>query len=271
MRFTGLLAVLLVPTSALAQPSRSEGWPCQGKVDPSFVRAAEETGGKVLLLKPTELAGATADFKASSQHEETVLRVGGTLAEGLYEFAVPIDSTIESVYFVVSMQCLQDAVLVLPSGVALGISDPAVEYHHFESVRLFIVQQPAPGLWKVTTRGRGLVSLIVTAKTELRLGGVRYADGGVPVVSESKLGKNLQLEALTFGAPREVGFQFVGRDAARIADVDLLLEKDSDLYQTYSSLVVTPTVDFRLAMVGQDANGFPFQRIEPQLSGAVKP
>lgn len=142
-------------SSALTPQAQDQpGWPCMGNVDPVYIRSAEATGGKVSLFKRSEMAkGAAAVIAGSQGHEQIVVRAGGELDEGAYEFDVPIDSTIESVHFFVSMQCLQSASLHRPSGEALRLEDTDVEHHAFEAVRLFTVKTPAPGGWKVRVAG----------------------------------------------------------------------------------------------------------------------
>ncbi len=174
MRFTIFLAACLcLPFEAAAQPASSQqssrpGWPCAGKVDPAYVTIAEATGGKVLLFHPTELEGAALDIRASRHTTRPSFARQGSLPR-IVRVPVPIDSTIESVYFFVSVQCLQAVTLMTPSGQELVTGTAGVEYHQFEAIRLFVVPRPAPGVWKVIAAGSGFFSMIVTAKSDLRL------------------------------------------------------------------------------------------------------
>ena len=162
------------------QPKNQIGWPCSGKVDPSFIRTAEATGGKVLLFTPNEITGAADDMAASSGHRETVFRAGGQLADGVHDFEIPLDSTIESAYFFVALQCQQFVAVLQPSGDELRADGPGVDYHAFEAVRLVTIKAPSPGTWRVRMAGRGFFSVIVTAKTTLALTAVSLAENGVP-------------------------------------------------------------------------------------------
>jgi hypothetical protein len=258
MRFTIFLAVCVcLPFEAVAQPASSQqssrpGWPCAGKVDPVYVTTAEATGGKVMLFHPTEVEGAAVDSRASRAHDETVFRAAGQLAEESYEFMIPIDSTIESAYFFVSVQCLHAVTLMTPSGQQLVTGTAGVEYHQFEAVRLFVVPRPVPGVWKVTAAGRGFFSMIVTAKSDLSLDNVVFANG--------------LAEATLSGSVRHAGFQFVAANGAPIRALQLNLEEESLERRKYRGQVVRPRADFRLAVSGLDANGFPFQRMESRLS-----
>jgi hypothetical protein len=267
MRSTILLAfVVWLPASAQAQQQEGRpGWPCAGKVDPAYLRTAEATGGSVMMFHPSELGGAAAEIIASQRHEDTILRAGDQVAEGVYEYDVPVDSAIESVYFQVSMQCLQVATIVTPSGEPLGAAAPGVEYHHFESIRLFVVHKPTPGLWKVTVGGRGLLLLNVGAKTGLTLGGVTFPQGELPLRSGSPAGRTLRVEATLNGDARQLAFYFVSPTGEPIRAFDLWPEKQSDDHRTYGGEVTTPDADFRVAVAGQDENGLRFQRVDPRL------
>ena len=226
----------LVPVHAQERQPRSwAGWPCVGTVDPVYVKGAEATGGKVMLFHPTEIAGAAANIAASDRHEETVFRAGGQLAEGTYDFEIPVDSTIESAYFFISLQCLQAVHVYRPSGEELRSDAADVDSHQFQAIRLLTVRGPSPGLWKVKVTGSGFFSLIVEAKTDLRLIGLTFMDEGVPVKGQPTPGRAQRLEATMTGAAAEIGFQFVSRDAATLQVVDLKLEGESHNRRTYGA------------------------------------
>jgi hypothetical protein len=241
------------------------GWPCAGKVDPAYLRTAEATGGSVLMFHPSEIGGAAAEMIASQRHEETILRAGAQVGEGVYEYDVPVDSTIESLYFQVSMQCLQVASIMTPPGEQLGASAPGVEYHHFESIRLFVVQKPTPGTWKVTVGGRGLFQLNVKARTSLTLDEVKFAQSGLPLRNGSPAGQALQLQVRVSGAAAQLAFYFVSRTGAPIRAFELWPEEQSDDDRTYGGEVTTPDSDFRVAVAGQDPTGLRFQRVDRRL------
>lgn len=247
------------------QPGYQAGWPCSGKVSPSYIRPSEATGGKVLLFKPTELAGVGDEMSASMGHAETVARAGGQLDDGVYDFDIPLDSTVESVYFFISLQCLQFVTIVEPSGDDLWIDAPEVDYHAFEAIRLFTIKAPRPGTWKVRMAGRGFFSVIVKAKTDLALTGVSFVQDGVPVRGLAPLGKAVRLEAALTGQPRHVGLHFISMRAAVLQTVEMALEQEGAMRRTYAADVTLPTTEFRVLMTGIDADGIPFQRVTPQL------
>ena len=263
-------AVLLLglPPSATAQtqqPKFQLGWPCSGKVDPSFVRTAEATGGKVLLFTPNEITGAADDMSASSGHRDIVFRAGGQLVDGVHDFEIPLDSTIESAYFFMALQCQQFVAVLQPAGDELRADAPGVDNHAFEAVRLVTIKAPSPGTWKVRMAGHGFFSVIVAAKTPLALTSVSLAENGVPIKGLAPLGKPVRLEATMRGEPRDVGFHFISMRGATLAAVELKLEQEAATRRTFAADVTLPGTEFRVLMTGVDAKGFPFQRVTQQL------
>jgi hypothetical protein len=211
------------------------------------------------------LGAAAAEVIASQRHEETILRASAQVADGVYEYDVPVDTMIESIYFQASMQCLQVVTIVTPSGEPLSAAAPGVEYHHFESIRLFVVQKPTPGMWKVTVGGRGLLLLNVRANTSLTLGGVEFAQGGLPLRNGSPAGRTLRAETTVTGAAGQLAFYFVSSSGQPIRAFDLWPEEQSDDERTYGGEVTTPDTDFRVAVAGHDVKGFRFQRVDRRL------
>ena len=218
-----------------------------------------------MLFTPTEVSGVADDMSASRDYRETVVRAGGQLDDGVHDFEIPLDSTIESAYFFISLQCLQFVTIVQPSGDELQVDAPEVDYHAFDAIRLFTIKAPSPGTWRVRMAGRGFFSVIVGAKTDLALTGVSLVQNGVTIHGLAPLGKLVRLEAAMSGEPRQVGFHFISMRAGVLRTVELGLEQESATHRTYAAEVTLPRTEFRVLMTGVDAKGFPFQRVTRQL------
>ena len=67
------------------------------------------------------------------------------------------------------------------------------------------------------------------------------------------------------GEAREIGFELVSVAGARIRTLDMGLEKETDEERVYGT-DLTPPSEFRLVMIGRDAKGFRFQRVQEQLT-----
>ena len=256
-----LVLMAALPVAARAQqqqPRNQQGWPCTGKVDPGFVRTAEATGGKLFLFQPSEMTGAAEDLTASSRHPQLVFRASDRLADEARDYLIPIDSTIESVYVFVSLQCLDSATLVRPNGDEVRVDAPDVEHHAFQAVRLFVVKAPDPGAWTVRVAGRGVFSVVVSAKSDLALS-YAVVEGDKPIPGLPVAGKSQRLEANVSRTVTDVSFEFLSPAGKRLQA--LALTRSDALPRQYAGEVTPPNAEFRLAVSGTDSRGFRFQRM----------
>jgi hypothetical protein len=270
-----LAGAATLPVSGQDQPAGTRpGWPCVGAVDPVYVQMAEGTGGRVVMLHPSELAapGAGAVSAGAGGHDATIVRVVGQLENGLHEFDAPIDSTVESVNFLVSLQCLQLVTIAGPTGREIAEGDPSVsEDHRFDAIRYVTLTRPEPGRWKITVAGKGLFFMIVTARTGLSLGRMvlldpgRRIDIGGRAVSLPEAGKPQRVEVRVDGAVRPVAFRLISSSAATLQTLALEESAREIGYRTYRGSVTLPAGGVRLAATGIDERGFPFQRVDPPL------
>ena len=214
-----------------------------------------------MLFTPAEISGAFAEMRSSKTHPEVVFRATGRVADGLHEFEVPIDSTVESAYFVISLQCLDAISIVGPTGDEVNPAAPGIEHHAFTAVRLLTIPTPEPGSYRVRVAGRGFFSVIVRAKTDLQLANVTFSPGGFPIKREPQL-----VEAALHGATREVAFQTISAGGGVLDAVSLELAEEEDGERTFRGSMKPPAPDFRLSVTGIDERGFRFQRVEEKLN-----
>jgi von Willebrand factor A domain-containing protein 7 len=274
---SAIVVISVAAVTALAaqdqQPRSRPGWPCVGKPDPSYFTVAEGSGGQVFLFDPSEVGDSSVVMIAAMKHEETVFRAAGTLAEGVHEFSIPVDSTIESAMFSVSLQCLQVVEIVRPSGDELRANDPGVEYHQFQAGRVVTLAKPTPGGWTVRVAGKGMFFLVLQAKTDLSLDRVSFVEPGgrpgheglFPIKGSPKRGVAQQLEVELSGVVQGPRFRFISSAAETIQDLTLEPQGGAGEDRSFLGEVTPRARQFRLAVSGVDARGFAFQRVHAPL------
>jgi hypothetical protein len=273
-----LLAALLAGAATIViaqdqQPHSRPGWPCVGKPDPSYFTVAEGSGGQVFLFDPSEVAESSVLMTGAMKHEETVFRAAGTLAEGVHEFSIPIDSTIESAMFSVSLQCLQVVEIVRPSGDELRANEPGVEDHQFQAGRIVTLPAPTPGAWTVRVAGKGMFFLVLLARTDLSLDRVAFVEPGgrpgheglFPIAGSPKRGVAQKLEVTLSGTLRDPVFRFVSSSAETIQELSLQPQEGGGDERDFLGEVTPTARQFRLAVSGADARGFAVQRVHAPL------
>lgn len=214
-----------------------------------------------MLFTPAEISGSLASVSSSNKHPEVVFRATGRAADGLHEFEVPIDSTVESASFFISLQCLDAITIAGPAGEEVNPAAPGNEHHAFTAVRLLTIPAPDPGLYRIRLAGRGFFSVIVRARTDLQLANVTFTPGGFPMKREPQL-----VEVGLRGAASEVAFQTLSASAAVLDAVRLELTESEEGERTFRGSVTPPASDFRLSVIGVDERGFRFQRLEQRLN-----
>jgi hypothetical protein len=259
------VVVFAAPMLAGAQqqtPNPRAGFPCGARLDPSYFRVAEGTGGHLLLLAPEEISDSATLLTAFGDHPQTILRLAGSMTPGLHEFTVPIDSTVESVLFSISVQCLHTADVVRPSG-ALAVGDDVTDLPNFRAQHMVIVRRPEPGVWTVRAAGSGISGVVVQARSEIGISQPEFApvpnttfatipSAGVQNTLRIRLsGRAFDLRASV------VSGQFIPLGELALAPVEA--------EGTYESRFVPGAEAFRLVVTGKDANGVAFQRMSAPL------
>ena len=254
------IPLVMGPQQQTRNPRAS--WPCGGRLDPSYFQVAEGSGGHLMLLAPEEISDAATLLNAFGSHPQTIFRLAGSVTPGLHEFQVPIDPSVESVLFSISVQCLQAAEVMRPSGAFAG-GDDVTDLSNFRAQRLVIVKRPDPGVWTVRVAGSGVSGVVVQARSAIGIAQVEFA----PVRSRTfarapSAGVENDVRIRLSGHATEVHASLVSGVFMRIAGLPLATDETDGSYVSR----FTPSGEgFRVLIIGKDADGFAFQRMHAPL------
>jgi hypothetical protein len=267
----GIVALALMYSSSIGAQQQSSssrtGWPCGGRLDPAYFDVAEATGGQLLLLAPGELGGAAPMLIAFNEHRQTIFRLAGTIKPGVHEFRVPIDASVESVVFSISVQCLQTAEITSPSGAPAG-GEGVTDLSNFIAQRMVIVPRPAPGVWTIRASGRGVAGVTVQARSALGLAEAEFAAGDGAEFTSVPVPGVESIVRIGLSAPAgQIQASLVNAAFRRIAPLKLTPGRTEN---TFVSRFTPPADAFRVMVEGKDANGLPFQRVHAPLMGGKK-
>jgi len=258
-------AIVAAPMLAGAQqqlPNPRAGFPCGAHLDPSYFRVAEGSGGHLLLLAPEEIGDSATLLTAFGDHPQTIFRLAGSITPGLHEFTVPIDSTVESVLFSISVQCLQTADVVRPSG-ALAIGDDVIDLPSFRAQHMVIVRRPEPGAWTMRVVGSGISGVVVQARSGIGISRPEFAPApNTTFAAIPSAGLQNTLRMRLSGRASELRASIVSGQFTLLAELPLVT---SEIEGTYLSQFTPGTDAFRLVVTGKDANGVAFQRMSAPL------
>ena len=237
-------------------------WPCGAHVDPAYFQIAEGTGGHLFLLAPFEIANSAPLIIAEGDHPQTIFRLAGSIRPGVHDFTVPIDSSVEGVLFSISVQCLQTADVLDPSGVPVT-GDGVTDYADFRAERMVVVRQPRAGNWTLRASGNGLAGVMVQARTGIGLSRVEFSQpSGGPARPAPIAGTENVVRIHVSGAAGDVQASIVNAAFRTLARLPLTAVDDAG---TFESRFTPGSEAFRVVVSGSDAQGLPFQRVHAPL------
>jgi len=222
-------------------------WPCvAGRVvDPAYLETSESTGGQIFLFQKNEIAQAGPFLTADYTHPATVARAVGTLS-GAREFEFPVDSTIQSLLVMVSIQCRAAIGVFRPGGTEMTAAN-STQSVDLKAGRAVRIDNPEPGKWKLRLEGSGLFVAAVRAQSPVRLASVELTAGDATIHVAGELANP------EFQLVDAAGDLAPGAEAAEDAGSE-------------HRISVKPSVErFRVRMTGTDASGWPVERVYPVL------
>jgi len=254
---------LSLSVTAQQQPSNSpRPWPCGARIDSSYFRVAEGTGGHLLLLAPEEIGDSAPLLIALGEHPQTIFRLAGSITPGLHEFSVPIDSSVESVLFSISVQCLQTADVVRPSG-ALAVGDDATLLPNFRAQHVVIVKRPQAGVWTLRVAGSGISAVVVQAQSAIGIARPEFASSpGATFSAIPAAGVENTVRLGIGGRVSDVHATLVSGQFVSLADLPLAAGESEG---SYVARFTPGTEPFRVLITGKDADGIAVQRMSAPL------
>jgi hypothetical protein len=250
------------------QPSTPRsGWPCGARLDTSYFQVAEGSGGHMLLLAPEEIGESAPLLTAFGSHPQTIFRLGGSLRSGVHELRVPVDPSVESVLFSISVQCLQVAHVVRPSGV-VATGDDVTDLSSFRAERMVIVKRPEPGIWTVRVSGSGVAGVVAQARSAIGISQVQFAPAGSKTFTAVPTpGVENVVRIQMSGKAADVTAALVSGEFRRLAELPL---EAGETDGSYVSRFTPGPEGFRVLVAGKDAGGVAFQRLHAPLLAPVR-
>jgi von Willebrand factor A domain-containing protein 7 len=156
-------------TQPSANRSRPFGSDACGPADPSYIRAANETGGIPMFLQRSE---ATKSFhlvrESTRDNVATVLWATGTLDGQAKTIKIPVDSVTKRITFTFSVDTKGSALkLTQPSGGAITQATATTELTELNCGRIVTVSSPEAGEWRAEISGTGRYWLKAQAQSDI--------------------------------------------------------------------------------------------------------
>lgn len=241
-------------------------------MDPSYVKAAESTGGQVFLFDRSEAGRSLALVRYGPSHTATIFRSTDTLSTGTRDFEFPVDSTVESLMVSVSLQCLQSITVFRPTDTEVHGGEPDVkEENRFKSGLILVLTKPAAGEWRVRIAGAGMFFAVMTAKSSVSLDRAEFVEvagrpgheGLFPIKGPVHIGEQRTLSVAVTAPAGEKTFRLIDSAGATLESLNLKAENSDE--SEFVGTVALKHSAFRLVVLGRDEAGYPYQRVLARL------
>src|SRR5271169_2039588 len=276
----GLVSMASPLTFGQTQPSSNRSRPfgpdACGPAGPSFIRAANETGGIPLFLQRSEAAKSFHLVRESTKNNvETVLWATGTLDGQPKTIRIPVDSVTKRITFTFSEDTKGNALkLTQPSGGSITGSTASTEVTELNCGRIVTVSSPEAGEWRAEITGTGTYWLRVQAQSDIffvsaefvKRGGRPGHEGLFRIQGEPVAGTPAMLQASLPGSATETTeFCLVTEEGQAIQDFQMHVVNSDRQFFEFVGSVDLPALPFRVAVKGNDLNGKPYQRFFSNL------
>jgi len=239
-----------------------------GRADPTYIRTANETGGIPMFLQRTEVDKSFQLIRESTRNNVSTVFWGTASIERRPEtIDIPVDSTTKRVTFTSSF-ARQGSTLTIttPSGGPLPRDAEITELH---CGRIVTVVGPETGIWKAAVAGQGTYWLEVQAQSDLHLLDVQFVrEGGRPghegyfrIEGQPVVDKPAVLRvSLSPAGARTAEFFLASQSGSLLEKIPMQRTTSSGDIDEYLGNVRLPSLPFRIAVRGVDANNTTYQR-----------
>lgn len=272
-----LLGALLSPAApAQQQQPQNSGAPI--RIDPSYSKVANETGGQVYVLDRSRAGDMAKIMQMTSLGDrEELLSVNDRLDGSTRTYHVSVDPDMS--LLMLSVTGTTDFSLQRPNGSGVGKQENVVQYMEIRNGAIYTIQNPEPGGWTATVRGMGDVSIRANAMRSaqsdavqfdlfrfVELGGRPGHEGMFPIQGFPLAEREWDVEAQLDGEVAAVHFEF--RSPAGEVLSSFKLRKLPEDPREFAGKVKVPAAPFVVYAVGVDMHGAPFQRVR---AGQIRP
>jgi hypothetical protein len=246
-------------------------------IDPAFIEIAQQSGGQVFLVFPSEVGNSFPLIEAElSGDSQTLLTVVDTLISGSpVDFTLPVDSTVSGLTVSASFQGSGAVSLQRPNGSVVQNGDPDATITTLSSGQFIRIDAPTVGGWIAQVTGTGDMFFTVKVNSPIKFQSFEFVElkgragheGLFSIDGQPVLGDEYLAVADLFGAVSNVAFEFRGLDGASLGPVGLTLGglANSPAVMYSGGIPSLPGGPFRMYVTGTDETGNGFLRAFPPV------
>lgn len=278
---TALLTILclspkhnLTPTILAQSKNQSKPITDCSQIDPSYDRVAEATGGFVFPKSVDDYPKDTISIELMGSGLAQLLFVKDTLAGADKQYPIPVDSTVERLY--VMLTCAKELTIKRPDGSTVKESQAGVRINKLSISVLAAIDRPEPGNWTFIVSGGSRLSLRVLGRSNLNFEDFNFVElmgspghegysktNSDPI--QGKLGAVIartsveQIKSAQFDLRKFDGAVLQKLGAKETPDQKMPVSRE------FFAKLIVPAPPFLAYVTGVNSKGELFQRLHPQV------
>ncbi len=261
--------------AAVAKKKRTKIYPLLfgscSPFDQAYFDVAQATGGQVFTLSRAE-AGTIFNLVAPlAKHNVHAIMVVRTDLAGSVAYDIPVDDTLSQVTFSVAMINKGTITLKRPDGSVVAGGDAGVSFTDLSGGRVYTVQAPAVGNWRLELAGTSSVSVSVNAITSLFLNAFDFVElkgrpahqALLPLDGAPVAGRATTAMASLYGPFGGAAFELRNPAGATLTTIAMSQNNPNAGADKFVGGLTPPAGPFSPYVTGRTAAGQPYQRVLP--------
>lgn len=247
--------------------------------DPGYIRSANETGGMVMRVTPSQIPSLQDQITPESAgNRSTIVKLAAIAISGqAADIFMPVEAGMKDLTFSLSVPpnnvpANHQVTIFRPSGFPLLSDEDGVSIRQLGSNYYATIATPESGQWKATVSGygpytaeaRGTSAISIDrfdfVEPNIDIHGGFFPMQGEPVSNSEPLGS-----ARLLGNVESANFKLINESGELISSLALVRGAPSSDRDEYIGIVPLPIVPFRLAVSGTQIGGAPFARVFPAI------
>ena len=238
----------------------------------TYFDVAQATGGQVFIVSVAE-AGKIFDLIAPLvKHDvHAIMSVRTQLFASATGYNIPIDDTLSAATFAISMPSKGTIVLKRPDGSIVQSGDAGIKFTDLLGGRVYTVQSPAPGSWRLDIAGTSSVSVSVDGITPLFLSRFDFVElkgrpgheALFPLDGTPLSGRATTAMASLAGPYASAAFELRDPAGTLIASIPMLQNNPNTGADNFVGSLTPPVGPFLAYVTGTTTSGRPFERLLP--------
>lgn len=243
-------------------------------VDPAYFRNAEDTGGQLFIVSPSEVDSLVdLIFPYTTGDLASLLSRKVALSSTATSIDIPVDASVSNLLVSVTTADFANLSVFRPNGAQVLPSDGDTTITTLSNNTIFTVSDPDEGVWTVEADGSGEATIQIRGNSPLSLNRFEFVranmidihGGYFPIPGQPTSGEQTLGRATMGGEYSSASFALYDENGIFLTDISLNKNQINEDPERFLGSFDIPTVPFRVVATGTNSSLVDYRREYPYL------